>query len=121
MTTLPALARVATLSLLAVVAAGLAGCLETTATPADAVMGDAKADMPVEMTPQGPLYACPAPPPRPMVTAPASVAPGIMPGRYLLRGRVVTPDDVYVIGDVLVNDDLIVCVGPDCSHQAEAQ
>ena len=37
-----------------------------------------------------------------------------MPGKLLLKGCVVTPDEAYD-GEVLVESDTLTCVGPDCS------
>jgi cytosine/adenosine deaminase-related metal-dependent hydrolase len=97
----------------------LAGCLDTVGALPDG--GIVLPDVPGDMTPGGPLYSCPAPPPRPMIVDPTQVSKVGDPTRLLLRGRVVTPDDVLVIGQVLISAGMIVCVAPDCSGNAEAQ
>ncbi len=50
--------------------------------------------------------------------APEIVTMG-MPGKLLLKGCVVTPDDAFD-GEVLVESDTLTCVGPDCSAAAGA-
>jgi hypothetical protein len=39
-------------------------------------------------------------------------------GRYLVRGTVITPDEVIEPGEVMFDAKGISCVGPDCSSQA---
>ena len=53
------------------------------------------------------------------VSVDASVTPGD-PGRLLLRGTVVTPDEVIEPGEVLTDGDRLVCVASSCAQQPGA-
>ncbi|MBS2025664.1 MAG: amidohydrolase family protein [Deltaproteobacteria bacterium] len=61
---------------------------------------------------------CPTDPP-PDALGDAVVTPGES-NRYLLKGRVATPDSLFEPGQVLVVNDKIACVGVDCSSDANA-
>lgn len=50
---------------------------------------------------------------------PEIVTPGVTPGKLLLKGCVVTPDEAFD-GEVLVESDTLTCVGPDCSAEPGA-
>lgn len=59
------------------------------------------------------------PPDGPTIIPDGAVIPGDN-ARLLLRGTVVTPDQVLDPGEVLVKDDTILCVAASCAGEAEA-
>lgn len=102
----------------------LAGCVHQHDPSPDSGIGeDASVDAIVSTDMRtdedaGPVDAC-APSTRGDVIGAGSVTAGAA-TRYLLRGRVVSPDVVFSPGEVLIVDGHIACVGDSCSSEADA-